>query len=57
MQLNLGKTKFMLFNPNRKYDFVPNLKVNGTNLETKEEMKLLVLRIINNLSQLEIKYG
>ena len=57
MKLNLGKTKFMLFNPTRKYGFVPNLKVNGTNLETKEEMKLLVLRIINNLSQLEIKYG
>ena len=50
MKLKLGKTKFMLFNLTRKYDCVPNLKVNGTNLETKEEMKLLVL-------QLEIKYG
>ena len=50
MKLNLGKTKFMLFNPTRKYDFVPNLEVNGTSLETKEEMKLLGLRIRNDLS-------
>ena len=44
----MGKTKFMLFIPTRKYDFFPNLEVNGTNLETKEEMKLLGLR--NDLS-------
>ena len=39
-----------IFNPTRKYDFVPNLEVNGTNLETKEEMKLLGLKIRNDLS-------
>ena len=50
MKMNLGKTKFMLFNPTLKYDFVPNLEVNNTKLETMEEMKLLGLRIRNDLS-------
>ena len=50
MKLNLGKTKFMLFNPTTKYDFVPSLVVDNTELETKEEMKLLGLILRNDLS-------
>ena len=50
MKLNLNKTKFMLFNPTTNYDFVPLLEVDNTELETKEEMKLLGLVIRNDLS-------
>ena len=50
MKQNFVKTKFMLFNPTLKYDFVPNLEVIGTKLETMEVMKLLGHRIRNDLS-------
>ena len=40
MQLNMKKTKFMLFNPTINYDFVPDLTLNGIELETLDEMRL-----------------
>ena len=50
MKLNLSKTKFMLFNPTKNYDFVPDLKIDDVELETLDEMKLLGLTIRNDLS-------
>ena len=50
MKLNLSKTKFMLFNPTVKYDFIPDLTIDNINLESMDEMKLLGLKIRNNLS-------
>ena len=50
MKLNIPKTKFMLFNPTVKYDFIPDLSVENIQVETCEEMKLLGLTISNNLS-------
>ena len=50
MKINQGKTKVMLFNNARKYDFHPNLKVSQTELEVVEEMKLLGVVITSNLS-------
>ena len=50
MELNLKKTKFMLFNPTMKFDFVPTLTLDNINLETVDEMKLLGLTIRNDLS-------
>ena len=50
MKLNLKNTKFMLFNPTINYDFVPNLTVEGVDIETLEEMKLLGLTLRNDLS-------
>ena len=40
----------MLFNPTINYDFVPNLTVDGVEIETLEEMKLLGLTLRNDLS-------
>ena len=50
MKLNLTKTKFMLFNPTMKFDFIPNLTVDNTDIETVDEMKLLGLTLRNDLS-------
>ena len=50
MKLNLSKTKFMLFNPTKNYDFIPDLTVDNINLESLDEMKLLGLKIRNDLS-------
>ena len=50
MKLNLSKTKFMLFNPTKNFDFVPDLSVDGSVVETVEEMKLLGLILRNDLS-------
>ena len=41
MKLNLSKTELMLFNNSKKYDFIPNIKLQGIQLETVEEIKLL----------------
>ena len=43
MKLNLSKTKLMLFNNSKKFDFVPDIKLQGTQVETVEEFKLLGL--------------
>ena len=50
MKLNLKKTKFMLFNPTNNYDFVPDLTLEGVNLETFDEMRLLGLIVRSDLS-------
>ena len=40
----------MLFNPTIIYDFIPELQMEGHELETVEQMKLLGLTIRNDLS-------
>ena len=50
MKLNTAKTKFMLLNPTKKFDFVPQLKIGNKEVETLEEMTLLGLIISNDLS-------
>ena len=49
MKLNLDKCKFMLFNPTKKYDFIPELEIEGKSIETVEEMKILGITISNDL--------
>ena len=49
MKLNSKKCKFMLFNPTNTYDFVPELELEGKEIETLEEMKLLGLTLRNDL--------
>ena len=39
----------MLFNPTKTYDFVPELELEGKEVETLEEMKLLGLTLRNDL--------
>ena len=41
MKLNKNKTKLMLFNPTKRYDFVPKISVEKEALDTVEELKLL----------------
>ena len=50
MKLNTGKCKFMLFNPTINYDFVPELEIDGKELDTMDEMKMLGLVLSNDLS-------
>ena len=50
MKLNFSKTKFMLFNPTKTFDFIPEYKTSGSEVETLEEMKLLGLVLRNDLS-------
>ena len=41
MKLNLKKTKNMIFNFSRKYQFSTNMSLEGENIETESEIKLL----------------
>ena len=41
MKLNLKKTKMILFNPSKKYDFLPNVQIQENEIESVEEIKLL----------------
>ena len=50
MKLNTAKCKFMLFNPTINYDFIPELEIDGRELDTMEEMKMLGLVLSNDLS-------
>ena len=51
MRINTDKTKAVLFNTARKYDFMPQLTIDGTNpLEVVEEFRLLGLVFKSNLS-------
>ena len=51
MKINGEKSKAILFNSARKYDFFPNLKLdNGDTLEVVEELKLLGVILTSNLS-------
>ena len=49
MKLNKDKTKVMLFNSARQSDFMPNIEVDGQNLDVVEEFKLLGVMISSNL--------
>ena len=49
MKINCRKSKFMLFNPTEVFDFIPDHKINGNQLETLEEMKILGLILQNDL--------
>ena len=50
MIVNGNKTKVMLFNSGRKYDFMPRLTLDGqTNLEVVDRFKLLGVHIRNDL--------
>ena len=50
MKLNVSKSKFMLFNPTINFDFIPEFELEGRELETMEEIKLLGLIISNDLT-------
>ena len=51
MKINGEKSKAILFNLARKYDFFPNLELdNGDTLEVVEELKLLGVILTSNLS-------
>ena len=50
MMINSDKTKVVLFNAGRKYDFMPQLSINGqSNLEVVEEFRLLGIIFQSNL--------
>ena len=51
MKLNYEKTKVILFNKSRKYDFLPQCQLEqGVNLEVVEEIKLLGVTVRSDLS-------
>ena len=57
MRLNKKKTKVMLFSNAKKYDFTPVMKIKHEVLEVTEEMKLLGVKITNDLTwNLNTKY-
>ena len=39
MKLNGKKCKFMVFNPTQNHDFEPDLEIEGSQIETQDEMK------------------
>ena len=41
MKLNFDKCKFMLFNPAKNSDFIPELEMEGKNNETVQNMNTL----------------
>ena len=49
MKLNFSKTKFITFNPTLKYDFEAGLNVDGKEVESVENMKLLGLTITTDM--------
>ena len=51
MKINAEKTKVVLFNTARKYDFTPRLSIDGiTHLEVVEEFRLLGIHFMSNMS-------
>ena len=51
MKINTEKTKVVLFNTARKYDFMPQLTIDGvTHLEVVEEFRLLGIHFMSNMS-------
>ena len=40
----------MVFNPTQNLDFEPDLEIEGSQIETQDEMKLLGLTVRNDLS-------
>ena len=49
MKLNYKKTKIIVFNPCKSIDFMPEIPMNGNNLEVVSEIKLLGLTIRSDL--------
>ena len=49
MKINLEKTKIMLFNQSKKYDFKLDLNIEGVQLEVVNKMKLLGVIITDDL--------
>ena len=49
MQINQKKTKLMLFNPCRIYDFQPDKELSGVKIEVVKQMKLLGVVITDDL--------
>ena len=49
MKVNQKKFKIMLFNTARKHDFTPTLKINDEQLEVVEEIKLLGVKVTDDL--------
>ena len=57
MRVNRKKTKVMLFNTAKKQDFTPTLTINNELLEVTEEIKLLGVKVTNDLKwNLNTKY-
>ena len=57
MKINKDKTKVMLFNTSKTRDFTPNLKIDGTEIEVVEELKILGVKVTSDLKWHEhIKY-
>ena len=49
MKVNFAKTKFMVFNPTTKHDFVPEYVSGENEVETLEQIKLLGVTVTNDL--------
>ena len=49
MKINYKKTKVMVFNKCKKWDFMPELEVEGNRLELEEEMRILGLVLRSDL--------
>ena len=49
MKINFKKTKLMIFNTGRVMDFMPDLQVNGHDIEVAEEMKIFGLIIRSDM--------
>ena len=49
MKLNMKKTKFMMFNKSKKYDFSPKFCLEGQDIELVEEMKILGVVVTSDL--------
>ena len=50
MQLNLKKTKLMLFNPSRRKDFMPCFEIDGIQIDMVDETRLLGVTVRSDLS-------
>ena len=50
MKLNLKKTKVMVFNPCTSIDFMPEISIDGAELEVVEELRLLGVIIRSDMS-------
>jgi len=50
MKLNLKKTNFMVFNKTKKYKFKPECKIEGTEISTLDEIKILGTVISKDLT-------
>ena len=49
MKINSDKSTFILFNPTKTFDFIPDCEINGKKIDTNEEIKILGLTLQNDL--------